>query len=236
MLVRLQKFLAEAGVGSRRACEEFIQQGRVAVNGAIVTELGMKVDPDVDRVSADGKPVAAERKVYIAINKPVGFVCSSSDTHGLKRVLDLLPAKLPRLYTVGRLDLDSEGLLLLTNDGSFSLRLTHPRYKRPKKYRVLVAGSWRAGTTERLLKGIINDGECLRAESVTMLDTDGRTTELELILREGKNRQIRRMMVSVGHPVQRLVRVAIGELALQDLKPGQWRHLTDEEIQQLLHD
>jgi pseudouridine synthase len=236
VLVRLQKFLAEAGVGSRRACEEFIQQGRVTVNGRVITGLGTKIESDSDRVAADGKSVVVEKKVYIVINKPPGFVCSSADTHGLKRVLDLLPPKMPRLYTVGRLDFDSEGLLLLTNDGSFSLRLTHPRYKRPKKYRVLVGGNWRAEMTARLLNGVVSDGERLRAASVALVRTDGVTTELELVLREGKNRQIRRMMTAVGRPVQRLVRVAVGDFELTDLEPGQWRHLKHEEVQRLLHD
>lgn len=236
MLVRLQKFLAEAGVASRRACEQLIEDGRVFVNGQTVTELGTKVDSSTDRVAVDSKDVAAERKVYILLNKPRGVLCTSRDTHGRKRVLDLFPPSLPRLYTVGRLDCDSEGLLLLTNDGNFSLRLTHPRYKRPKKYRVKVVGAWRAEATARLLKGVVSEGECLRAEQVAPIQTGGETAELELIIREGKNRQIRRMMAAIGHPVQRLVRVAMGELTLGDLKSGQWRYLTHEEIHQLLHD
>ena len=127
MPVRLQKFLAEAGLGSRRACEQFIQQGRVAVNGVVVTRLGTKIDPAADRVRVAGQAVVAERKVYLAIHKPAGVLCTSRDTDGRPRVLDLLPGSMPRLYTVGRLDGNTEGLLLLTNDGSFSLRLTHPR-------------------------------------------------------------------------------------------------------------
>jgi pseudouridine synthase len=230
--VRLQKFLAEAGVASRRACEQLIVEGRVTVNDRLVTELGTKVEPATDRVAVDSKTVAAERKLYIALHKPRGVFCTSHDTHGRKRALDLLPSGLPRLYTVGRLDADSEGLVLLTNDGSFSLRLTHPRYKRPKKYRVKVAGAWRAETTARLLDGIVSDGERLRAESVTVV----RENELELIIREGKKRQIRRMMSAVGHPVQRLVRTAIGNLKLGNLKSGQWRYLTNEEVHQLLCD
>ena len=234
MLVRLQKFLAEAGVASRRACEGLIQQGRVAVNGRIITELGTKIDPATDRVTVDNQPVAVERKLHIALHKPRGVLCTSSDSHGRKRVLDLLPPTLPRLYTVGRLDFDSEGLLLLTNDGNFSLRLTHPRYRKPKQYRVLVTGTWRAETVARLLEGIVSDGERLRAESVTLLHTGGGMTELELIIREGKKRQIRRMLSAVGHPVRRLVRTAIGDLTLGGLKPGQWRYLTHEEVRQLL--
>jgi pseudouridine synthase len=230
--VRLQKFLAETGAGSRRACEQLIVAGRVSVNGQVVIELGTKVDPAADRVAVDAKPVAAERKLYIALHKPRGVFCTSHDEQGRQRALDLLPAGLPRLYTVGRLDADSEGLLLLTNDGSFSLRLTHPRYKRPKKYRVTVAGAWRAETTARLLKGIVSEGERLRAESVRVV----RANELELIIREGRKRQIRRMLAAVGHPVQRLVRVAIGELTLGNLKSGQWRYLTNEEVHHLLRD
>jgi len=234
--VRLQKFLAEAGVGSRRACEKLIQKGRVTVNARLVTELGTKVEPNADRVAVDSNLVTAERKLYIALHKPRGVFCTSHDTHGRKRVLDLLPPTLPRLYTVGRLDADSEGLLLLTNDGSFSLQLTHPRYKRPKKYCVQVAGVWGEETTTRLLNGIVSEGERLRAESVAQLRTSSDASELELIICEGKKRQIRRMMAAVGHPVQRLVRVAIGNLTLGNLKLGQWRYLTNEEVHQLLHD
>ena len=148
-------------------------------------------------------------------------------------MLDLLPAALPRLYTVGRLDYDTEGLLLLTNDGSFSLRLTHPRYKMPKTYWVEVAGQPDRAQLERLRQGVVSEGEVLRAEKVTPLRTGGGTTELELVLGEGKKRQIRRMFAVVGCPVRRLVRLAVGNLRLGDLKPGQWRNLTDEEIQQL---
>jgi len=234
--VRLQKFLAEAGLGSRRACEQLIQQQRVTVNQKIVAELGTKVDPAVDRVAVDGAPISLQPKFYIALHKPRGVLCTSHDTHGRKRIVDLLPPSLPRLYTVGRLDLDSEGLILLTNDGSFSLRLTHPRYKRPKRYRVTVAGVWRAETTARLLQGVVSDGERLRAEEVILARVSGRESELELTLREGRKRQIRRMMAAVGHPVRRLVRVAIGDLKLGNLKAGQWRYLTHEEVHQLLRD
>jgi len=236
VFVRLQRFLAEAGAGSRRACDRLIQEGRVTVNGRIVVALGTKVDAGTDRVEFDGRPAAAERKLYIALHKPRGVHCTSHDTHGRRRALDLLPTGLPRLYTVGRLDADSEGLLLLTNDGSFSLRLTHPRYKRPKKYRVHVAGAWGAETNTRLLNGIVSEGERLRADSVTLVRTGREVSELVLTIREGRKRQIRRMMAAVGHPVQRLVRVEIGHLKLGNLKPGQWRYLTDEEVHHLLCD
>lgn len=236
MLVRLQKFLAEAGVGSRRACEQLIEQGRVAVNGSIVSELGAKVDPETDRVALDSRLLQKERKIYIALHKPPGTLCTSHDTHKRKRVLDLLPSSLPRLYTVGRLDWDSEGLLLLTNDGSFSLRLTHPRYKRPKTYRVRVAGLWSREKTERLLRGVTSEGERLRAEKVVPLTKCKSATDLEVVICEGKNRQIRRMMAVVGCSVQQLVRTVIDNLTLEGLKQGEWRYLTNEEVTQLLRD
>ena len=228
--VRLQKFLAEAGLGSRRHCETLIQQGKVSVNGQPVTVLGSKIDPGNDRVAVAGKSVRVERKVYIALNKPVGVLCTSHDTHGRKRVHDLLPASLPRLFTVGRLDYDTDGLLFLTNDGIFGLRLTHPRYKMPKTYAVEVKGALTDAERARLLAGVRSEGEILRAEKVTG------TTKLLVVLREGKKRQIRRMFAAVGHPVTRLTRLAIGSVELGNLKQGQWRNLTDEEVHTLMRD
>ena len=234
VLVRLQKFLAEAGVGSRRRCEELIQQGRVSVNGRIVTQLGTKIDPTLDGVSVGARPVAVEHKVYLAINKPAGVLCTSRDTHGRKRVLDLLPPTLPRLYTVGRLDRNTEGLLLLTNDGSFSLRLTHPRYKIPKTYLVEIGGQPSAGQLQPLLKGVHSGGQLLRAEEVRDVGCCGDVTRLKLVIREGKKRQIRRMLRAIGFPVRRLVRLAIGPIELKDLNQGHWRYLTDEEVHKLM--
>jgi pseudouridine synthase len=236
VLVRLQKFLAEAGIGSRRHCETLITAGKVSVNGQPVTQLGTKIDPGADRVIVAGKTVAAERKLYIALHKPAGVVCTNRDTHGRPRAIDLVPVTLGRLYTVGRLDQDSEGLLLLTNDGTFSLRLTHPRYKMPKTYWVQVEGGLTRAAAQRLLAGIVTERETLRADAISNLQTHGAVTELELVLREGKKRQIRRMMAVLGHPVRRLVRVAIGPIILADLKPAQWRHLTDEEVDRLTRD
>jgi pseudouridine synthase len=232
--VRLQKFLAEAGLGSRRHCESLIQTGAVAVNNQPVTELGTRIDPDSDSVTVAGKVVVVERKVYLALCKPAGVVCTSRDTHGRRCVVDLLPRNLPRLYSVGRLDQDTEGLILLTNDGTFSLRLTHPRYKIPKTYVVEVEGRVAEGERRRLLAGVLSEGERLRAEQVIVGRSTAATTELRLVLREGKKRQIRRMMAAVGHPVRRLQRVAIGTVMLGNLKTGQWRNLTDEEIHKLM--
>ncbi len=180
MLVRLQKFLAEAGVGSRRRCEQLIQQGKVSVNGQPATTLGTKIDPETDRVTLGTKPVAPQRKIYIALNKPAGVLCTSRDTHGRKRVLDLLPSSLPRLYTVGRLDRDTEGLLFLTNDGSFSLRLTHPRFKMPKTYLVEVEGELKSEQIARLLDGVDSEGQRLRTEKVFQVLRRGARTVLRL--------------------------------------------------------
>jgi len=233
-LVRLQKFLAEAGLASRRRCEQLIQEGRVFVNGQPVRLLGSKIDPDRDAVAVDGKPVVVERKVYLALNKPAGVLCTSRDTHGRERVLDLLPRSLPRLYTVGRLDKDTEGLLLLTNDGTFSLRLTHPRYKMSKTYLVEVEGELKSAEIARLLEGVPSEGELLRADKIFQVHARPGGTELRLILSEGRKRQIRRMMATIGHPVKRLVRLAVGPVKLGNLRISQWRHLTHEEVQQLM--
>ena len=233
-LVRLQKFLAEAGVASRRRCEELIEAGQVSVNGQTVRVLGTKIDPEQDHVTVDGQPVAIEQKVYIALNKPAGVLCTNRDTHQRKRAVDLLPRSLPRLYTVGRLDKDTEGLLLLTNDGTFSLRLTHPRYKMRKTYLVEVEGELNNAEIARLLEGVRSEGELLRAEKVFATRTKMNATELRLILGEGKKRQIRRMMSVIGHPVRRLVRLAIGPVELGNLAISQWRYLTHEEIRKLM--
>jgi 23S rRNA pseudouridine2605 synthase len=233
--VRLQKYLAEAGIGSRRRCEQLILQGKISVNGQPVTTLGTKVDPESDRVAIGSKPVTAEQKVYIALNKPAGVLCTNRDTHGRRRAVELLPASLPRLYTVGRLDLDTEGLLFLTNDGTFSLRLTHPRYKMPKTYLVEVEGPLKSAAIARLLKGVTSEGQLLRAERIFQVRPLRDSTEFRLVLREGRKRQIRRMMAVVGHPVRRLMRLAIGPVSLGDLKAGQWRYLTSEELEKLRH-
>jgi 23S rRNA pseudouridine2605 synthase len=234
VLVRLQKYLAEAGLASRRRCEGLIESGRVSVNGRPVHLLGTKVDPQRDTVAVDGKTVVGESKVYIALNKPAGFVCTNRDTHGRKRAIDLLPRSLPRLYSVGRLDKDTEGLLFLTNEGSFSLRLTHPRYKMSKTYFVEVEGELKSAEIERVLKGIRSEGELLCADKIFQARVQENSTVLRLVLSEGKNRQIRRMMAAVGHPVKRLARLAVGPVELGNLAISQWRHLTHEEVCKLM--
>jgi 23S rRNA pseudouridine2605 synthase len=225
--------MAEAGVGSRRYCETLIRDGRVVVDGQTVTVQGLRVDPVTSNVRLDGRTLRAERKIYLALNKPAGVLCTSRDTHGRKQLADLLPDAMPRLYSVGRLDKDSAGLLLLTNDGDFSLRLTHPRYKILKSYLVEVEGKVAPEDVRRLRRGVTHDGERLRAEKISNIRAERGQTRLLMVLAQGRKRQVRRMMTVVGHPVRRLTRVAIGQLRLGKLKSGQWRYLTDDEVHML---
>lgn len=233
-MVRIQKILAEAGVASRRACEALITSGRVSVNGRIVTALGSKADPARDSIELDGQIVRAKRKHYLALHKPKGYLCANSDPAGRQLLLDLLPPEWNSVYPVGRLDRDSEGLIFLTNDGDFCLRLTHPRYGVRKIYIVSVAGRLPPEAMEKMRQGVEHDGETLKAASVRMCSTSNSTTVLEIHLLEGRNREIRRMLEALGFEVERLVRVQIGNIKLGDLKPGRWRTLTETEIKTLL--
>lgn len=234
MSVRLQKFLADAGIASRRAGERMILAGRVEVNGKVVTELGTKIEPGHDRVKADGVVIKAKRKLYLAVNKPKGYLCTRSDPEKRRTIGDLLPKEWSNLYTVGRLDKDSEGLIFMTNDGDFSLKLTHPRFGITKKYIVRVNGRVEEPLLEQLLKGVYHDGERLRASKATILNANNSHSNLELELREGKYREIRRMCIVLNLTVDRLVRVQIGKIKLGDLPEGRWRTLTEPEIKSLL--
>ena len=230
---RLQKILARAGFGSRRACEELIRQGRVAVDGQ-VARLGQKADPDRDRITVDGMPVQVERRrTYVALHKPRGVLSAERDGSGrFSTVRDLVP--LPgRLFPVGRLDLRSEGLVLLTDDGDLAQRLAHPRFGHEKEYRVLVAGEPDEATLEKWRRGVFLDGRRTALAEVTVIGREKGETWLRVMLREGRKRQIRRVGVMLGHPVRRLIRVRIGPLRLGDLKPGQWRRLTGAEVKAL---
>ncbi len=233
MKVRLQKFLAESGIGARRSCERLILEGKVFVNGTAETVLGTKIDPDTDLVSVGKIKVTPEPKVYIALNKPRGVICTSKDTEGRKRAIDLIPKSIPRVYTVGRLDMDSDGLLIFTNDGNFCLRLSHPRHMIRKTYAVEVIGKLTDDTISKLLSGVMSDGQLLRAEKVYRVESRSDVTKLRIDLKEGKNRQIRRMMDSVGHQVVRLTRLKIGSISITNLKPSEWRYLTKNEIEYL---
>jgi 23S rRNA pseudouridine2605 synthase len=233
-LVRLQKFLAEAGLASRRGGEQLILDGRVAVNGKIVRTLGTKVDPVHDEVAVDGRPVRARRKLYVALHKPGGCVCSRKDEFDRPTIYELLPKEWTNLYSVGRLDYDTEGLLFLTNDGEFALRLTHPRYRVYKTYRAVVEGRVEGGALELFKRGVFHENERLRAERVRLISSNASRSVVELDLTEGKNREVRRLFESQGKTVTRLQRTQIGRIKLGELKPGRWRALTEPEINSLL--
>ncbi|GAB4440745.1 MAG: hypothetical protein Kow0031_22710 [Anaerolineae bacterium] len=232
---RLQKVLAHAGVASRRASEELILAGRVSVNGRVVTELGSKVDPRHDSIMVDGQPIGKqqEQTVYIMLNKPRQVLSAASDDRGRRTVIDLVGLQ-ERVYPVGRLDFNSEGLILLTNDGDLTRKITHPSQHVEKEYHVLVRGKpttdtlfrWRAGDFEL-------EGEKAAPAKVEKMSDEGEDTWLRIILTEGRKRQIRESARLLGHPVRALNRIRIGPLKLGNLKQGRWRHLTQEEVQRL---
>jgi 23S rRNA pseudouridine2605 synthase len=229
---RLQKVMSHAGIGSRRACEELIRQGRVEVDGKLAT-LGQKADPARQRIIVDGHPLTApEPLVYIAVYKPRGVLAVSQDDRGRRTVRDLVPVP-GHLYPVGRLDATSEGLMLLTNDGQVANRLTHPRFQHEKEYQVLVKGRPSEATLSKWEQGIFLDGRRTAPARVTRLKQEKDCTYLRVVLREGRKRQILRVAGLLGHPVLRLVRERIGPLSLGQLQPGQWRYLSNEEISAL---
>jgi 23S rRNA pseudouridine2605 synthase len=229
---RLNKYLAHAGLGSRRHCEQLIVRGRVAVNGRVVRELATKVE-ESDDVSVDGQPLHGEKLVYWLVHKPRGYLCTNFDQAGRPLAIDLVPHVSQRVYTVGRLDEDSEGLLLLTNDGDLANRLMHPRFGVEKTYHVQVAGHPDHEDLQQLLRGVwLSDGH-VRARRVRRLKAQGESTWLEIVLNEGKNREIRRMLASRGHKVLVLRRIAIGSVHLDRLRRGKARRLTLEELERL---
>jgi pseudouridine synthase len=231
--VRLQKYLAEAGVESRRACERFILTGRVAVNGVRVTELGTRVDPAADEVAVDGQPVRLGRRLYVALNKPPGYLCSRRDASDRLLVTELLPSEWRNLYPVGRLDKDSEGLLFLTNDGGFCLRMTHPRFGIRKQYLATVPERLESMCLVRLVSGIRDRGEWLRASKARLLACSNSRSVVEIELTEGKNREVRRLFAALGLEVERLQRTRIGPIKLGELRRGKWRMLSSAELDAL---
>jgi 23S rRNA pseudouridine2605 synthase len=227
---RLNKLLAHAGVGSRRHCDELIAAGRVTVDGQRVRELGTRVDAAARRIAVDGKPVKVERPVYWLVNKPRGYLCTNADPAGRPRAIDLVPYVAQRVYTVGRLDEDSEGLLLLTNDGDLAFRLMHPRFGVEKTYLVQVAGHPSREDVQQLLKGVwLSDGH-VRARRVKVLKAQGESAWMQLVLSEGKNREVRRMLARLGHKVLRLRRTALGPVQLRHLASGKARRLSGQEL------
>lgn len=228
---RLQKYMARCGVASRREAENIILDGRVKVNKKIVTELGTKVDMDNDKVFLDGELIRPEKKLYyIMLNKPKGYVTTAKDEFDRKTVLELVADIDARLYPVGRLDYDSEGLLLLTNDGDFAYRMTHPTQHIPKKYHAIVSGIPDVGHVMKLRHGVEIDGYVTKPARVEIADTRENTTQLNITISEGKNRQIRKMCEAIGFPVIKLKRVSIGNVNLGNLPKGKWRHLSEGEL------
>lgn len=231
--IRLNHFLAMCGVCSRRAADDLIESGRIEINGELRRELGIRVDPLEDEVRFDGKHVRPEKSVYVLFNKPKGVVCTNARHEQKKRVIDFLPTVRGRLFTVGRLDLDSEGLILLTNDGSFAQEMTHPRYGVPKLYNVVLRGQVTQEDLAKARGGVwLSEGQTggmrLRIERTTR-----DRTYLKVTLREGKNREIRRVFAKLDHPVIALKRIRIGQLNLHGLSPSKWRFLQLHEVEEL---
>lgn len=229
-MIRLQKFLAMANVASRRASEAIILEGRVKVNGCVVTELGTKVTLN-DKVEVDGEEVfVTKKKYYIMLNKPSGYVTTASDEMGRKTVLDLISDINDRLYPIGRLDKDTEGLLLLTNDGDFAYEVAHPKHNVEKVYHAFVSGVPGKIALSKLEKGVVIDGVKTKNAVVDVLEIGKNSSLVEIKIHEGRNRQVRKMFEAVGHKVIALQRVAVGRITLGNLPLGKWRHLTEAEI------
>lgn len=231
--VRLQKYLAACGLGSRRACETLIAGGKITVNGCVVTQLGTCIDPASDRVQTDGHLCQPERKLHFLLNKPRGVLCTCRDPQGRSTFLDLFPTVKERLFPVGRLDCDSDGLLIVTNDGDLALRLAHPRHEVAKTYQVRVTGVLTPDQIERMRKGILSEGQVLKARDVSRVASGGVGAEYRVVLMEGKKREVRRMFDALGLKVRTLTRTSIGPLVLRGLKPGEWRPMTADEFSQL---
>ena len=229
---RLQKVLAAAGFGSRRACEELITDGRVEVDGQ-VAELGQRVFPQTQKIRVDGESLPKTKPVYLALNKPRGYLSTNADQQGRRRVIDLIPPSFGRVFPIGRLDQESEGLILLTNDGALCERLAHPRYAVAKTYQVQVAGLVEPELITQLKKGIHLAEGVVQADDATIKSRHKLSSILEIVLREGKNREIRRMLARAGHKVMHLRRVAVGPIRLAKLLPGDFRPLTAAEVAKL---
>jgi len=232
--MRLQKFLAEAGVASRRASEPIILAGRVTVNGTVVRTLGAKVDPGQDHIEVDGQALRPKRKLYIALHKPRGYLCTRRDPYDRRTLAELVPKEWHHLSSVGRLDSESEGLIFLTNDGDFALRLSHPRYGVKKFYRVTVEGRLDSSVLPKVLTGIPDAGELLKADKARLISANNTRSVVEVELGEGKNREVRRLFATLGFQVSRLQRTQIGRIKLGELPAGKWRTLTEPEIKSLL--
>lgn len=232
--IRLQKYLAVSGVASRRKSEELILEGRIKVNGSVVTELGTKIDPDNDIVSFDNKIIKQEeKKVYYLLNKPVGYVTTAKDQFNRPNVVDIISNEKNRIYPVGRLDYNTSGLLILTNDGDLTNKITHPANHVEKTYLVKCKGTVSKQGLERLKNGIDIGGYVTQKANVEIIKTDGRNTSAKITISEGKNRQIRKMFDAIGNPVIDLKRISIGKIKVDGIEIGKYREMTDEELRYL---
>ncbi|MBI4023570.1 MAG: rRNA pseudouridine synthase [Verrucomicrobia bacterium] len=228
--VRLNAFLASAGLGSRRSVEALIRAGTIAVNGRMVCDFGIRVNPERDVVTCDGRRVQPQLFRYVMLHKPCGYTCTRRDPHARHTIYELLPSGMRHIAHAGRLDEDSKGLLLLSNDGAWLNRVVHPRYETRKIYDVEVQGRPSHAALAKALQGVRSRGEWLKVEGIERLAGSGSSDRFRLVLREGRNREIRRIFGILGHPVVRLERIAIGDLHLGSLQAGKWRDLTVEEI------
>lgn len=233
--MRLQKYLAMCSAASRRGSEKLIADGRVSVNGEVVTKPGTKVSRD-DEVLLDGRRVFPDiKKIYVMLNKPAGYLSAVTDIRGRKTVMELVGEIKERIYPVGRLDLDTEGLLLMTNDGDFTYSVTHPSHGTKKNYEALVAGIMEHGAADRLRKGVVIDGRKTAPAEVEILSHKANSTLVSITIHEGRNRQVRKMCQAVGHPVTSLKRKSIGSLSLGTLPLGRWRYLSEDEVKRVLN-
>lgn len=230
---RLQKVMAHAGVASRRKSEEIIAEGRVKVNGEIVTEMGFKVDPDQDEIIVDGEIISEEKKIYILLNKPEGYITTVSDPEGRPTVMNLIPDLKQRLYPAGRLDYDSSGLLIMTNDGDLTYKLTHPKKEVDKKYKVLAQGKMAQEDFDKFEAGMIIDGQKTAAAKISNVNYKNDQTQFDIVIHEGRNRQVRRMAKIAGFSVISLKRIAFSFLTLAGVKEGEFRYLNDQEVNKL---
>lgn len=230
---RLQKLLAKAGIASRRGAEELIRAGRIAINGTTSTELGVKADPDHDLITCDGKPILAEQKMYVLLNKPTGYVTTMSDPQGRPIVAELLAGIPQRLFPVGRLDLETEGALLMTNDGEVGNAILHPRFEVNKTYEAWVAGFPSAQHLQQLERGIVLEGIKTHPANLRILKRRTNQTLVEIIIHEGKKRQVRKMFEAINHRVVHLRRTAYGQLRLGTLEPGKYRVLDRNDLKKI---
>ena len=232
--MRLNKFLSNSGVASRRKCDELISQGKVFVNGKVVSELGFQINEKKDKVMVEGKQIKLPSSfVYIKLNKPKGYACTAHDEKGRKTIYELIDTD-ERLFSIGRLDYDTEGLILLTNDGDFANKVAHPKYAIEKEYRVTVEGQIKESELAVLRKGVVVDGERMPSAKVEFLSEDDKFTKLSVVIDEGQNRQIRRMFEAIGKSIRLLKRVRIGQVRLGGLKRGDYRDLTEDELNSLV--